>query len=37
MTDEVLVAANGGVLEVTINRPDQRNAMTKAAAEAIVN
>ena len=35
MTDEVLVHAADGILEVTINRPDQRNAMTKAAAEAI--
>ncbi|MCJ2177074.1 crotonase/enoyl-CoA hydratase family protein [Novosphingobium album (ex Hu et al. 2023)] len=35
MTDEVLVAARGGVLEVTINRPEARNAMTKSAAEAI--
>ena len=35
MTNEVLVEAREGVLEVTINRPDQRNAMTKAAAEAI--
>lgn len=33
--DEVLVEAREGVLEVTINRPEQRNAMTKAAAEAI--
>ena len=32
---EVLVAEREGVLEVTINRPEQRNAMTKAAAEAI--
>ena len=32
---QVLVEERGGVLEVTINRPDQRNAMTKQAAEAI--
>ena len=35
MTDEVLVNEADGVLEVTINRPEQRNAMTKAAAEGI--
>lgn len=35
MSEEVLVAARDGVLEVTINRPEQRNAMTKSAAEAI--
>ena len=35
MTDQVLVEAREGVLEVTINRPEARNAMTKAAAEAI--
>lgn len=35
MHDEVLVKERGSVLEVTINRPDQRNAMTRAAAEAI--
>lgn len=35
MTDEVIVAAQDGVLEVTINRPEQRNAMTKAASEGI--
>ncbi len=35
MTDQVLVNDADGILEVTINRPDQRNAMTKEAAEAI--
>lgn len=35
MSEEVLVEVRGGVLEVTINRPEQRNAMTKAAAQAI--
>lgn len=35
MDEEVLVVAQAGVLEVTINRPGQRNAMTKAAAHAI--
>lgn len=32
---EVLVRAEDGVLVVTINRPEARNAMTKVAAEAI--
>ncbi|WP_103098166.1 crotonase/enoyl-CoA hydratase family protein [Novosphingobium guangzhouense] len=35
MREEVLLADRDGVLEVTINRPEQRNAMTKAVAEAI--
>lgn len=35
MSDEVLVAVREGVIEVTINRPEARNAMNKAAAEAI--
>jgi enoyl-CoA hydratase len=35
MSDEVLVEAEGSVLIVTINRPEAKNAMTKAAAEAI--
>lgn len=35
MDEEVLVKAEGSVLVVTINRPETRNAMTKAAAEAI--
>ncbi|MDE2405850.1 MAG: crotonase/enoyl-CoA hydratase family protein, partial [Sphingomonadales bacterium] len=36
MSDEVLVEVEGeGILLVTINRPDARNAMNKAAAEAI--
>lgn len=35
MSEEVTVVAARGVLEVTINRPEQRNAMTRAAAEAI--
>ncbi len=35
MSDEVLVSAEDGVLVVTINRPEARNAMTKAASEAI--
>jgi len=35
MSEEVLVTEADGILEVTINRPEQRNAMTKAAAEGI--
>ncbi len=35
MTEQVLVHEADGVIEVTINRPEARNAMTKAAAEAI--
>lgn len=35
MSEEVLISATDGVLEVTINRPEQRNAMTKQVAEAI--
>jgi enoyl-CoA hydratase len=35
MSEEVLVAVLDGVIEVTINRPEARNAMTRAAAEAI--
>ena len=35
MSEAVLVSESGGILEVTINRPDQRNAMTGQAAEAI--
>ncbi|MFW0786984.1 crotonase/enoyl-CoA hydratase family protein [Gordonia sp. CPCC 206044] len=32
MTGEVLTEVTGGVLVMSINRPDQRNAMTKSAA-----
>ena len=35
MSDEVLVSVADGVIEVTINRPEARNAMSKAAAEGI--
>lgn len=35
MSEEVLVSVQDGVLEVTINRPEAKNAMTKAAAEGI--
>ena len=35
MSDEVLVHVADGVIEVTINRPEARNAMSKAAAEGI--
>lgn len=35
MTEEVLTEVDDGVLIVTINRPEAKNAMTKAAAEGI--
>lgn len=35
MSEQVLVEARDGILEVTINRPEAKNAMTKEAAEAI--
>jgi enoyl-CoA hydratase len=35
VSDEVLVNAADGILEVTINRPDAKNAMNRAAAEGI--
>ena len=35
MSEEVLTSEEDGVLIVTINRPEARNAMTKAAAEGI--
>ena len=35
MSEEILVSEGDGILEVTINRPDQRNAMTKQVAEGI--
>ena len=35
MSEEVLTSEEDGILVVTINRPDAKNAMTKAAAEAI--
>jgi enoyl-CoA hydratase len=35
MSDEVLVEIEDGIVEITINRPEARNAMTKAASEAI--
>ncbi len=35
MSDEVLVVVADGIIEVTINRPEARNAMSKNAAEAI--
>lgn len=35
MSEQVLVSVVDGIIEVTINRPEARNAMTKAAAEAI--
>jgi len=35
MSEEVLTSEEDGILVVTINRPDAKNAMTKAAAEGI--
>lgn len=35
MADEVLVAVDGGVATVTLNRPDQRNAMNTALLQAL--
>jgi enoyl-CoA hydratase len=35
MSEEVLVSVADGIIEVTINRPEARNAMSKAAAEGI--
>lgn len=35
MSEDILTSEKEGVLIVTINRPDARNAMTKAAAEGI--
>jgi enoyl-CoA hydratase len=35
MSEDVLVTVADGVIEVTINRPEARNAMSKAAAEAV--
>jgi enoyl-CoA hydratase len=35
VSEEVLTQVNDGVLIVTINRPEAKNAMTKAASEAI--
>ena len=35
MSEEVLTSEEDGLLVVTINRPDAKNAMTKAAAEGI--
>jgi len=35
MSEEVLVTVADGIIEVTINRPEARNAMSKAAAEGI--
>ncbi|MDG5746953.1 crotonase/enoyl-CoA hydratase family protein [Qipengyuania sp. XHP0207] len=35
MSEEVLTQVEDGILIVTINRPDAKNAMTKAAAEGV--
>jgi enoyl-CoA hydratase len=37
MNDEVLTETSGGVLVVTINRPDKRNAVNRAVAEGIAS
>ena len=35
MSDEILTEVKDGVIVITINRPDAKNAMNKAAAEGI--
>ncbi|MFZ1743939.1 MAG: crotonase/enoyl-CoA hydratase family protein [Pontixanthobacter sp.] len=35
MSEEVLTQEDGGILIITINRPEAKNAMTKAASEGI--
>ena len=35
MSEELLTEVNDGVMVITINRPDAKNAMNKAAAEGI--
>lgn len=35
MSEELMIEARDGVLEVTMNRPEAKNAMTKAVAEGI--
>jgi enoyl-CoA hydratase len=35
MSDEILTSVNEGVLEITINRPDQRNCVNAAVARGI--
>ncbi|WP_309084682.1 enoyl-CoA hydratase/isomerase family protein [Chelativorans sp.] len=35
MTEDVLIASRGAALEITLNRPDNGNALTAAMAEAI--
>lgn len=35
MSDEVLVAVDGGVMTITINRPEARNAINRAVSEGI--
>jgi enoyl-CoA hydratase len=37
MSEEVLVNIADGIIEVTINRPEARNAMTKAVAEGVAD
>ena len=35
MSDAILTSENDGVLEITINRPDQRNCVNSAVAQGI--
>ncbi|HWN14735.1 MAG TPA: enoyl-CoA hydratase-related protein, partial [Candidatus Dormibacteraeota bacterium] len=35
MADEVLVAVEAGIATVTLNRPDQRNAMNTALLQGL--
>ena len=35
MSDDILTEVKDGVLVITINRPDAKNAMNKAGAEGI--
>ena len=37
MSDEILIAENGGILTLRINRPDRRNALTAAMYTAIAD
>src|SRR3546814_3338679 len=37
MSEEVLTEERGGILIITINRPEAKNAMNKAAAEGIAS
>ena len=37
MTDHVQIAANGGVMRITLNRPEKKNALTQAMYAAITS